>query len=947
MYAVEGLPDDFQPFSSDAPSQDGQPQNSMHPLGGYAVQGVNDGYAEGAYAGEGGYDQNAYGETNSFTGSYADGGYSTDQTVPNGQDAYGSSTSNNMYGNANGYYSQDYSYSQQPTDQMYGYDQTQHDGTYKQETSIGQDALGATAVSVSSAPIPNPSQPSAPVTTVSSGVGPTYVPDGADQFGGTYSAVPVVTKLFASYTWVVQGFHQVTDEKLVSPPFGPADWRWQLVLYPKGAGDGTGTHVSGFLRPLRSESELVAGDEWQRPVKEFSFRVRRAVPGSPQIASIGSSPDITDEFLVTDTSDPTNFTGFSASLSGWGFPELLELSSLNEAVTYDGTFIIEADVIGDQTVDWAMYQYQWDIPSFLQLTEDETLSQPFGTVDCQWRLKIFRQGDKDGQGTHLSAYLIPERSDKDVALGSVWSRPIVSLTIKIWTNDPNEVLVSKTLTGGYLFSSENLTSGWSQLYELSQLNEVLDWYGTLCLQAEVVWNPMFANPSTQLGKARDSLSSISTEVPHLRRAVEALREELDTSKAEIVNLSASLSAAHNELALLQSTHSQSQQEITNLQSHLTEARNDCESLREGLAGAEARIKGLKSLEGKYAVAQKDLQEARVRLEEKEGYKEQLGRARVELQGVRNVQDEVGKLRAVVARVKGRIAGIRAGMEEGGVVPVEGDGDEEVGGEDLKARWLQSRAELEKIKAELVETREELEQKSRAMTDAAIFSAREIDRTGTEPSYTEEGQTLLHTALQSVKNELLVAQTVLEDTNLPPTETERAALSAEVAMVMAELDVARATLVEAVSNIPEGAQLEDEELVEELERVKGELSTVRAQLTAARTALDDGFGAMDAGILSSGARTPESSGGVRGGFEVVTEAHGGLRDVGVSSMSLGGWVDDAARALRESVPPPPLASGGGGVQGLHGQERDAELEELRGRLAEAEAELTDMKQRMVA
>ncbi|KAJ3035043.1 hypothetical protein HDV00_004369 [Rhizophlyctis rosea] len=995
VFSVDGLPDDFQPFNSDGaqPDGQGQGQTSLHPLGGYAVQGVNDGYAEGGQV-EGGFGENGYGEGGYGDGSYGGGGYANEgyngQIAASSDDAYATTKAPEGYSNENGYYPPGYSYPQQQYEEhpsygydqsqpngdqpsygydqsqsnanqpsygyeqtqpngelqpSYGYDQPQSDIIYKQDASAGDD--GAVT---SSAPIPTPSH--LPTTTVSSGVGPTYVPDDSADVGGTYIAVPVSTKLFASYTWTVHGFHQITDEKLVSPPFGPADWRWQLVLYPKGAGNGEGTHVSGFLRPLRSEAEIAAGDEWVRPMKEFSFRVRRAVPGSPVIAGVGAPPDVTDDYLVMDTSDPAAFNGFSATRTGWGFPELLDLNSLSEAVTYDGTLTIEADVVGDQTVDWAMYQYQWEIPSFLQLTEDETLSQPFGTSDCQWRLKIHRQGDKDGQGTHLSAYLVPERTERELALGSVWTRPIVSLTVKMWAANPSEVLVSKTLTGGYIFSEDNLTSGWSQLCELSVLNDVLDYYGTLSLQAEVVWNPAFASPGTQVGKARDSLALVNVEVPHLRRAVEALRDELDSAKGELVNVRSELSASSNE-------RSASQQEVAILRSQLEESKGETEALRISLAESEARVKLLAKWEGKHAMAQKDLAEVRIRLEEMDKMKEQLAAAKQELQNVRNVQDAGDSLKVKLGKIKARIVSIRAGMEDDAELSqdtlAEGqENTEELDAQKLKAQLIETQAKLAQTEADLVATQVQLEQKERAMTDAAIFAPMGMD----QPAETDETPTL-QSALEAVRNELLVAQTVLEDTNFPPTEAERASASAEVAMVMAELDVARATLVEAVSKIPEHAQLEDLDLVAELENVRKELSSVRAQLTAARTALDDGFGAMDVTLLSSGQQTPDEkgdggSGGGEGRMQYADSATSPLnrsfQDVGVSSMSLDRFVDDGGHG---GVPPPPIIGGNlpppppmFGAPPKASADQD-ELETLRAKLADAETELSEMKHRMVA
>ncbi|KAJ3286195.1 hypothetical protein HK104_009145 [Borealophlyctis nickersoniae] len=892
MFALDGLPDDFS-----APPDENAPP-TFHPLAGAPIS----------------HEQNNF----------------------NPSPPYATKQSSFYNPNTNGYYNSDYGYSSQPP--------LPAEQVYQQDTAAGPDAAGNTAVSHVTPPMPVYSTHSSyPAHTVSSGAGPSYVPDGVnDSFGGTYTLVPVPSKLFASYVWVVQGFHQVSDEKLVSPPFGPEDWRWQLVIYPKGAGDGAGTHISGFIRPLKSEAEIAAGDAWVRPIKEFSFRVRRAIPGSP----VMGLSDPNEDFLVADTSDPS-FDAFSAGMTGWGFPELLDLNNLSDAVTYDGTLTIEADVIGDLTNEWALYQYQWDIPSFLQLTEDEALSQPFGTADCQWRIQLFRQGNKEGQGTHLSAFLIPHKSEREIALGDSWSRPIVSLTIKIRTSNSAEVVISKTLTGGYIYGGVNLSTGWAQLVELSRLNEILDWYGTLSIQAEVMWDPTFGSSGTELGRVRDALADAAAEVPTLRRAVEGLREELDGARGEVVNVRAELTASHNELDGVRAELGATQADLTTARSQVESLGTEAENLRTQVESAESKIAALQKIEAKYAFAQKELSDAYVRLEEGERVKERLAAAKAELQAVRNSQDTADGLRVKLAEVKATLSALRAGMEDGAVLEAKESDEEDAAS--LKAKLLQVQSDMARSAADLAATQVELDQKTRAMTDAAIFAPTKTE----EPDESVSDLPPLPAALRSVRNELLVAKAVLEDAGMPETETERAALSAEVTMVMAELDVARAALVDAVSKLSDGEiSPVDDEMAQDLEAIKRELSTVRAQLAAARSALDDGFGAMDPSIVGSGTQTPEGSVAARQqGPEVDHPPMGGppiSRDnAAVNAAPFGDIADQASRALQKESKESQLHSRPPSAQPPHSLESDAELLATRAHLATVESELSEFKIRMAA
>ncbi|TPX64321.1 hypothetical protein SpCBS45565_g05963 [Spizellomyces sp. 'palustris'] len=814
------------------------------------------------------------------------------------------------------------------------YDQGEPHTIYQQDTATGPDNAGAPGVSHVTPPVPVPQMHHPPlVKTVSSGAGPTYIPDGTlDIYGGVYRVVPSV------------------DEKLVSLPFGPPNWRWQLVVYPRGAGDGAGSHISAFIRPLKNEMELAAGDVWTRPITEFSVRVRRAIPGSP----IVGVPDPIENYITTDTSAPS-FTGFSAAMSGWGFPELLDLQSLSDAVTYDGTLNLEADVIGEQVLDWAVYQYQWDIPSFRQLTEDETQSQAFGPPECQWRIQIFRQGNKEGQGTHFSVYLIPEKSAQESALKSAWSRRIVSLTIKV--HAAGESLMTKTLTGGYIFDAESPACGWPQLVELSQLNDSIDWYGTLSIQTEVTWELSYGGPGTDLRRVRNTLAEISGELDAIKGRAEALSEELDQARSEVVNLRTELAASHSELS---STRTQ----LNTSQSQLEDV--------------EARLRTVGNIEARMAVVQKELVDAQRRIEEAERIEERFVMAKTELAAARDAQQISDEFRVKMAKFKAKIAALRAGMEDDGILPGpqasrdgegwNGEGELDVlsTGEDdadtLHLKLVQINAKVAALEADLAEARAEIDAKTRALADAAINAP-----TTEEEVFDEEGdENPLLAAMATVRNEVLVVKGVLLEASGRELETdaERAGLSAELAMVQAELDVTRAALIDAASKSEELES--DAETAADLARIQADLQDVRTQLITRRLGLEDTADLANAIVKCRADTEDRATSPVRSlGISGAPSPQHSAADYGLTSIST--LDSEEAVPLPTGMPPPPINMGpppstlhtgpsttdvralqerADMLESIHHQAQ-TELSYTQSELAAVQTELSDIKGRMQA
>ncbi|KAI8912331.1 hypothetical protein DFJ77DRAFT_79168 [Powellomyces hirtus] len=525
-----------------------------------------------------------------------------------------------------------------------------------------------------------------------------------------------------------------------------------------------------------------------------------------------------------DTSQ-SSFTGFSASMSGWGFPELLRITNVSDAVTYDGTLNIEADVVGDQVVDWAVYRHQWDIPSFLQLTEDETLSRPFGPPDCQWRMKIYRQGHREGEGSHFSAYIIPEKSEREHALGLAWTRPIVSLTVKIQTGNSAEPLMTKTITGGWLFRDDNLECGWSQLLELGRLTETMDWYATLSIVTEVTWDLSYDSNETDLGRVKETLSASVKEVSAIKGRFDALSQELDSSRAEAVEMKSQLTTLHADF---------------------TAAQEDNQQLTEQLRKVEARLQTLRNIEARMAVMQKEILAAQTRVEQAEIIEDRFSMVKDELAVARENQEHADALKLKVAETRARLAALRAGMEEGSALPASETEEVSQDLETMKAKVLRMQSKMHDLERDLVEARSEVDSKSRALADAAILAP--VAEDDKADSIGEDASVLVR--LQTVRNEILVVRGVLLEVEDRPIDSPaaRASLSAELAMVQAELEVTRATFVGLTTQYVDEIEAEPD-LAIEANIVATELQEVRTAMSSKRASLEEDADQPEAELTS--------------------------------------------------------------------------------------------------
>ncbi|KAJ3163456.1 hypothetical protein HDU86_000035 [Geranomyces michiganensis] len=411
---------------------------------------------------------------------------------------------------------------------------------------------------------------------------------GMENDGGESRVETITTTVCATCRWTLRNFLSDPDEKMVSLPFGPANWQYQLVFFPKGTGDDI--YASIFVRPLKSEKELLAGDHWSRPVTS-------------------NSPD--EEYIVSTKSEPT-LVGFDSTTTGWGFPEMLERSLLPEAVASDGALYIDARLLGDIAVEWTVYRWRWELPRLDELTESVTYSRPFGPVDHKWRLRLHPHGTKKGQSTHVSAYLEVVKSKNEIALGRAWSRPIVCLSMKVYAGSESDPLSTPALTGGWVFRDDNKDDiGWDTLVAIDKLNESGD--GRFLIVTEVTWDPSHDAAETDLGKVKHALADTAKDIDatkELRSELESIQEEKQQCEEQLQRTQARLKTLGDieaRMALMQkdivAAHKRAEEadiiedRFSLVRGELATAREDqqhADTVKTKIAEAKARLAALRA-----------------------------------------------------------------------------------------------------------------------------------------------------------------------------------------------------------------------------------------------------------------------------------------------------------------------------------------------------------------
>ncbi|KAJ3207688.1 hypothetical protein HDU67_007294, partial [Dinochytrium kinnereticum] len=661
-------------------------------------------------------------------------------------------------------------------------------------------------------PIPRPSPTHAPsnglgfqgISNSSLGLRVGYPADGISE--GTASTTPVVSTLTCKFDWTIPQFLSIMESKIVSLPFGTPEWRWQMVLYPRGSPGSDHSHLSCFLRPLRNPDEINAGDSWTRPILNFTIQVFKASMGS--IAdSFGAPADehaASREVLIQDTS-ASSFSAFDSSYPGWGFTYLLDLAYIHEAISSSGSLTLAAMVSSDIQHEWTTYTIPWCIPDF-DSQSTEIISPNFGPPGDQWCVVLSRKE------AGISGHLQPVVSVEESSLNSNWSRSISSLSLKVRTSQqdsqfdpysasPPKYSVTKTLSGGFTFGPSNISTGWPILLELEKIPLSIDGNGCMIIDAEVTWDPKRVE-SVVSQDVKEYILSQSRDVAQLRAELENATLRIDEEMQ--------------------------------------------------MAMALKREKG--ELEMKFASERKEMQE---RLQVELHKSEVLQR---ELQISRQIEERAGKVEVVLKDARATIAELCAGMRKGTAFTANGTltppSDEDA---------LILRAKLYATEAELAKTKEDLRLHITSSTDATLLGTKPPNVTSRKMSVPfnsddPEGADKLPIAqaILNLKNELQSARTSLNDasnrssalassSSYGSAEIECAALRADVAMAYAELEVARAALVDSVA--AEDPAVINEMYLSALEEVRREVFEILSRFEILRSGLMfDGFSSSENPVM---------------------------------------------------------------------------------------------------
>ncbi|KAI8613156.1 hypothetical protein BC830DRAFT_503420 [Chytriomyces sp. MP71] len=667
---------------------------------------------------------------------------------------------------------------------------------------------------------------------------------GSDQdLSLTHQESWVSTNLVASYKWTIENFHSITDEKIVSPPFGSLDHPWQMVVYPRGAHNDQ-VYLSAFLRPLKTLPEVTAADDWERSVRRFTMRVHKpasdingytlysstepeetfsyTIPPSHQPTGPDGEYVLPDDVLLQDTSLETEFGGFSHSVPGWGFTNLMHLDEfLPVAVdAQSGSLILSASVESTVTVPCHTQSFSWAIPQLAEHTSRSgTLQSPaFGPPACPWTIQL----RVDADASLLGGFLQPVLTAGELVYPR-WTRAISSFTLKIqspqgefgYTHSPAHVNV-KTLTGGFVFRDGSESTGWPGLLALDQVSGCADSEGTVRLDVEVTWAgrdvPAVGGDVVVAGAGDVAASGVSEA--ELARQLQEMELVWD--------------------ARVRST----------------------ELERDSFAGKAASLE-------EEVIAASDAISKEV---------ERVKQVKAELDASRETESELGSMKLKVSQAKAKIAALRAYFEDGAILRKHQDGLLHVYSPHHKeSNMFLLKSQIANLEAELESAREVIRQNHNTMFDMKLFPGSQ--RPGSPPmgharrmsvmSESPEGAISVQDALENGRAELENARQSLDDFahrgDYSPDAggqlVERSAFRADIGMVFAELSLACASLLDSAYHLePEQLPTFDRgstvallaaEMEELLLSVEAQLSQLRLPFSAYGYATSQSFSPVSA------------------------------------------------------------------------------------------------------
>ncbi|KAJ3122577.1 hypothetical protein HK100_011912 [Physocladia obscura] len=377
--------------------------------------------------------------------------------------------------------------------------------------------------------------------------------------------------------------------------------------------------MSLFLRPIKSYHEYVSGDAWLRDTSRFTMRVHKPVEHyygsdppetfsytvnpSPALGLLGQAS--LEDVLIQDTSVDEEFVGFDKDIPGWGFTEFMHLDEYLSVALDPATdsMVVSACVESSPSFDWLSQTFTWSIPGFEELfntknnsTTDSIVSPAFGPVGSQWTVHLTPDHENSTIGGYLQP-LLNELEQLSNDRGGRWTRSITSFTLKVqspqndygYSHNSNSVN-SKTLTGGFIFTAQSISTGWPSLLKTSQIGGCVDSQGVFTLDIEVTWIKADDDLKT-IGPAKSSVSASKEEAEKrfaqveskLKANVEDLKQERDELVSQVVKL-------EDEAQVVRVQQEKSVLAVEELKQNLAEARES----EIKVAGLEQTLKNVKA-----------------------------------------------------------------------------------------------------------------------------------------------------------------------------------------------------------------------------------------------------------------------------------------------------------------------------------------------------------------
>ncbi|CAN6703488.1 unnamed protein product [Malus baccata var. baccata] len=132
-----------------------------------------------------------------------------------------------------------------------------------------------------------------------------------------------------TFTWRIEKFSRLRPQKHYSDSFAVGDFKWQIVVYPKGSSGNPGKHDLSIYLNVADATTLSSG--WSR-YAQFTLTV---------VNQLDSDKSITFETKHV----------FSASKSDWGFTSFMPLSELSDCTKgflVNDACVLEAEVAVSQ-----------------------------------------------------------------------------------------------------------------------------------------------------------------------------------------------------------------------------------------------------------------------------------------------------------------------------------------------------------------------------------------------------------------------------------------------------------------------------------------------------------------------------------------------------------------------------------------------------------------------